>query len=72
VDYINNMQILLIASKFVFIHFSLDLNVSNQFLFHLVHSTLVDRLGDQKDQVRDASITLLTNIMDVAASPQVG
>ena len=36
-----------------------------------VHSTLVDRLGDQKDQVRDASITLLTNIMDVAASPQV-
>ena len=39
--------------------------------FFLVHHVLVDRLGDQKDQVRDASITLLTNIMDVSSSPQV-
>ncbi|XP_076818467.1 CLIP-associating protein 1-B-like isoform X12 [Clavelina lepadiformis] len=38
--------------------------------YNLIQNPLIDRLGDQKDQVRDASITLLTNIMDVAASPQ--
>nr|CAB3231466.1 CLIP-associating protein 2 [Phallusia mammillata] len=36
----------------------------------LIQNALVDRLGDQKDQVRDASVTLLTNIMEVACSPQ--
>uniref|UniRef100_F6WSQ4 TOG domain-containing protein n=2 Tax=Ciona intestinalis TaxID=7719 RepID=F6WSQ4_CIOIN len=38
--------------------------------YHLIQIALTDRMGDQKDQVRDASITLLTNIMDVASSPQ--
>ena len=42
-----------------------------QLFFFSVHGTLLDRLGDQKDQVRDATVTLLTNIMDVVVTPVV-
>jgi len=38
--------------------------------YHLIQKSLVDRLGDSKDQVRDASITLLTNIMQASSTPQ--
>lgn len=33
--------------------------------------SLIDRLGDAKDQVRDQDQTLLLKIMDQAANPQV-
>jgi len=38
--------------------------------YHLIQGPLVDRLGDQKGQVRDASITLLTNIMQASSNPK--
>lgn len=34
--------------------------------------SLIDRLGDAKDSVREQDQTLLLKIMDQAASPQVG
>lgn len=39
--------------------------------FGLVLPSLIDRLGDAKDQVRDQDQTLLLKIMDQAANPQV-
>lgn len=37
----------------------------------LVLPSLIDRLGDSKDQVRDQDQALLLKIMDQAANPQV-
>lgn len=34
--------------------------------------SLIDRLGDAKDSVREQDQTLLLKIMDQAANPQVG
>ncbi|XP_077966833.1 CLIP-associating protein 1-B-like isoform X7 [Styela clava] len=41
-----------------------------QFHYNSIQHALIDRLGDQKEQVRSASVTLLTNIMEASASPQ--
>lgn len=41
------------------------------FVFLLVLPSLIDRLGDAKDQVRDQDQTLLLKIMDQASNPQV-
>lgn len=41
------------------------------FLSVSVLPSLIDRLGDAKDQVRDQDQTLLLKIMDQAANPQV-
>lgn len=49
-----------------------------RFSFHgfafcfLVLPSLIDRLGDAKDSVREQDQTLLLKIMDQAANPQVG
>jgi len=37
---------------------------------NLFYNQLVDRLGDQKEQVRDAAITLIANLMDICFVPQ--
>lgn len=46
---------------------------ANNLLFLLlsVLPSLIDRLGDSKDQVRDQAQSLLLKIMDQAANPQV-
>lgn len=41
------------------------------FLSLSVLPSLIDRLGDAKDQVRDQDQTLLLKIMDQASNPQV-
>lgn len=41
------------------------------FLLLSVLPSLIDRLGDSKDQVRDQAQSLLLKIMDQAANPQV-
>lgn len=40
-------------------------------MFFPVLPSLIDRLGDAKDQVRDQDQVLLLKIMEQAASPQV-
>jgi len=54
-----------------------NVNSNNLFIYKVlflllsVLPSLIDRLGDSKDQVRDQAQSLLLKIMDQAANPQV-
>jgi len=54
-----------------------NVNANNLFIYKVlflplsVLPSLIDRLGDSKDQVRDQAQSLLLKIMDQAANPQV-